>query len=903
MSNISKNVSRQIEKEKIQKTGILHLRNCRLKTIPEELFELEWLETLDLSSNRITDISALKKLTGLKYLYLNSNEITDISALERLTELQALTLSSNQIIDISALEKLTGLQYLYLDSNKITDISALEKLTGLRSLDLRSNEITDISVLERLIGLKSLDLNSNEIIDIRPLLPILKKGVQIEKEFSSKGIKLSENPLADPPMSIVEKGSDAVISWFEQKKEGEEPLFEGKLMILGQGGAGKTTFANLLLDPNHEVKPGKLDATLGISVHKGREFAHQNRDGRKIKAHLWDFGGQDIQKMLHQFFITENCLYVLVSDKRAENARFNYWFQIIHLLGPKSRVIVLENPKEIQSTTDNFPLTKYQELFKDLDIESLEVNLKETRGRDKTKWRLLNETIEKKLSALEIVNRPVPVKWTLIRDELDKLRELKKEKYISKDKFYDICSKFGLTRDHSDLCLYYFRELGDLVYFQETGLYNWIFLDHNWLTQGMYYILSDKKIEKDWGKFTRKQAFDEWSQHGYNEAEKGMLLQLLLKDKFDICYEPRDEPDVFITPLLLPNDKPAKWECETNLRFRYQYGFMPHGMFSRLIVRLHEKIDGEIRWKTGVRLTHETNGDVVKAEVQQYTDPEENQRVIDIKLNGGKQGCKHLLQFIRNAIENLHKEFRNMRPTIWAACNCHVCAARTKSGENPSFYKYDMLKAKTQKRIFFVDCEKSGYERVNIGRILNDVMMETAASGNVDSKFLKKWKEEGFGMTQIINGNMAVTHQSGCVNSQATATATVSTQIENIQNMSGEMENLLADIKDERALLKKTMDADEIDVAIRDVEKAEQAVKEIETAQKEGREPLHKTRIRIKGFIDDLSDEESGVYKTLRILRKGKNYGVKIAEIYNAIAGNIGLPLAPPGAIEVIKKL
>ena len=127
---------------------------------------------------------------------------------------------------------------------------------------------------------------------------------------------LSENPLADPPISIVEKGRDTVISWFEQKKEGEEPLFEGKLMILGQGGAGKTTFANLLMDPNHEVKPGKLDATLGIMVHKGREFTHQNRDGGKIKAHLWDFGGQDIQKMFHQFFITENCLYVQVSEKQ-----------------------------------------------------------------------------------------------------------------------------------------------------------------------------------------------------------------------------------------------------------------------------------------------------------------------------------------------------------------------------------------------------------------------------------------------------------------------------------------------------------------------------------------------------------------------------------------------------------
>jgi len=81
-----------------------------------------------------------------------------------------------------------------------------------------------------------------------------------------------------------------------------------------------------------------------------------------------------------------------------------------------------------------------------------------------------------------------------------------------------------------------------------------------------------------------------------------MLVQLLLKDKFDICYELKHEKDVFITPLLLPSDKPEDWIHETNLHFRYQYNFLPHGIFSRLMVRLHEKNDSEKKWKTGVRL-------------------------------------------------------------------------------------------------------------------------------------------------------------------------------------------------------------------------------------------------------------------------------------------------------------
>ena len=222
-------------------------------------------------------------------------------------------------------------------------------------MTLSSNQISDYSFLENLTGLQSLDLRGNKISDIKPLLPLIKWGAPVSTEFLGTGIKIHNNPISTPPMSIVEKGREAVLNWFEQIEEGEEPLFETKLMILGQGGAGKTTLANLQLDPNYIVEPGKIDSTLGIVVHKGKEFQHQNMNHQKIKAHLWDFGGQDIQKMLHQFFITENCLYVLVSDKRAENTNFDYWFQIINLLGPQSSVIVLQNPKDIYSSNKDFP--------------------------------------------------------------------------------------------------------------------------------------------------------------------------------------------------------------------------------------------------------------------------------------------------------------------------------------------------------------------------------------------------------------------------------------------------------------------------------------------------------------------------------------------------------------------
>jgi Leucine-rich repeat (LRR) protein/GTPase SAR1 family protein len=558
------------------------------------------LTSLELSRNDITDISFLSDLKRLTNLDLAGNEISDISYLSNLKRLKNLYLRENKISDISHLSGLTNLSNLDLHTNYISDVSFLINLTELTTLDLADNEIMDVSCLSKLTELDNLDLSHNKIRELDHIIPLLQRGLSVNcQKYGGYGISLYKNPITSPPMNIVEQGRDAILEWFSQIDEtGASPFYESKLMILGQGGAGKTTFTNLLLNPKYEVKPGKLDSTIGVVVNRGKEFVHAEDADINIQAHLWDFGGQNIQKMLHQFFITEECLYVLVSDKRAENTNFDYWFQIINLLGPKSNVIVLENPKEAKHANEKFALNKYQELYPGLTIDSIEVNLNQIQTKYKKRWASLQEMISVKLSKIELVNRKVPKKWGLVRNALKQREE---SRYIRKDEYYKLCEdpSIGFNKRQADWCLDYFRSVGDLVYFDDRDLCTHIFLDHNWLTKGMYYILSDKKIEERGGRFTRNQAFSKWDSNNYSEEEKVMLINLLLKDKFDICYELPDQKDVFITPLLLPADKPKnQWNHETHLRFRYHYGFIPHGLFSRLIVQLNDKIEKGKQWKT-----------------------------------------------------------------------------------------------------------------------------------------------------------------------------------------------------------------------------------------------------------------------------------------------------------------
>ena len=135
----------------------------------KEISKLKSLESLNLSSTPIKDLSFISELVNLKQLYLCYDEITDISPLSSLKQLNFLCLSENSISDISPLSELTGLETLSLSFNDITDLSPVRSLTNLRSLNVWSNNISDVSCLTGLTKLTELILYYNNITDISSL--------------------------------------------------------------------------------------------------------------------------------------------------------------------------------------------------------------------------------------------------------------------------------------------------------------------------------------------------------------------------------------------------------------------------------------------------------------------------------------------------------------------------------------------------------------------------------------------------------------------------------------------------------------------------------------------------------------------------------------------------------------
>ena len=132
------------------------------------------LASLDLSAQRINDLSPLSNLNKLWDLRFTNNEVVDLSPLAALPVLTNLGLSNNQIMDISPLAQLPSLRFLGLAGNRIADIGALRGSTGLAELDLRDNQIVDVGPLSGLAQLETLTAAGNRISDPAPVskLPV-----------------------------------------------------------------------------------------------------------------------------------------------------------------------------------------------------------------------------------------------------------------------------------------------------------------------------------------------------------------------------------------------------------------------------------------------------------------------------------------------------------------------------------------------------------------------------------------------------------------------------------------------------------------------------------------------------------------------------------------------------------
>ncbi len=692
----------------------LDLRYNQISDI-SPLKELTSLIELDLGINQISDISPLEELTSLTELYLGDNQISDISPLKELTSLTGLHLGNNQISDISPLKELKNLTELHLGNNQISDISPLKELKNLTELNLWENQISDISPLKELTSLTKLDLQDNPIKELPEW--IIEFNTEIEwgiVTWIDGAIYFYKNPLVRPPVDIVKQGKEAIKRWFEQqKKYGEEKFYEAKILIVGEGAVGKTSLLKKLKNDAFVPEKGKGEETHGINIDTSLHFPNVKNPGHTIHTSIWDFGGQHIQYFLHHYFLSEDALYILVSDKRKANENFEYWFRAInHFGGKKPQVVVLYNEKDKNYTDFVLELDRFKRSYPDFDIDTAIVDLK---LQDES-WREFKKMLNKRLADLETVGTDGIKAWNDVKDKL-----LSSDKnYISLDEFNSIATKkAGMDEEDIPFMLEYFHKTGFVLHFgksNDRSLRQNVFLKPGWLIEALYAPIAERKDISNNEKAIIPEKWLEkyWDEKDYTKKERDLFISLLQENRFDVAFR-LDSPDddKFMVPQLLPNDSPKfDWQAVTGngTRLRLDFDdFLPDGLITRFIVRANKfikKQNGDLLvGNKGVILEDENVISLVEA------DPKNNQIVIRLKNDTIGDFRGHILGIFKSIYDELPA-----KPEILIPCNCSIC----KNSEQPYLYKYSSLKKRKENEKLTVECDVS-YENVNVDELLSGI--------------------------------------------------------------------------------------------------------------------------------------------------------------------------------------
>ena len=625
-----------------------------------------------------------------------------------------LDLSSCKLTDISFLrdKALTQLTELYLYNNQLTDISPLKALTQLTSLYLRYNQLTDISPLKALTQLTRLHLENNQISDISPILPLIKLGkLQVtleDKSWSeSEGyLVLYNNPITTPPIDIVGQGNTAIIEYFKDLEEqGEEYLYEAKLLILGEGGAGKTTLSRKIQDLSSPLPEKQHDRTRGIDI-QALPIPNIHPTHQPFRMNVWDFGGQGYYHSTHQFFLTKRSLYVIVNNTRLNNTDFNHWLQTVSVFSENSPVIILQN--KVAGSEAALDLHGLKQHFPNIitaEIADLS-NIEDGRVQQ------LIQRIQSEIQLLPHVGNELPAQWVKVREAI--LEKSREHPYIDVKDYYSICRNHKITKKEAMKRLSDFlHDLGVFLHFQKDEvLGNTVILQNAWATKGVYHILDSEIVRQQKGYFSTEQAEHIWENTPFEDMHH-QLIQLMRK--FELCFRIPYET-AYISPNLLPLEKPQyHWDNHNNLIILYDYVFMPKGLLGRLIVRLHRYIKdiNTMAWRTGCVFTYENTDAQV---VETY-----GAKKLEIRLRG--DNCIVLSSIIIKEIDELNKGFERIQVEKLLPCNCHEC----KNSDRPHFYSYKNLMKRRAKGKRTVECDNS-YEDVNVIEVLEGAYSEKAVA-------------------------------------------------------------------------------------------------------------------------------------------------------------------------------
>ena len=599
----------------------------------------------------------IPRLTTLAQLTLDACQLTTLPpGIGALTSLQRLSVQFAGLTTLPAeIGNLQSLQGLHLAGNKLTALPpSIGQLGSLTRFALARNQLRLLPPeIGRLTSLAHLDLRSNQLETLPDQLAELSELKELFLH-GNEALGLSPSVLgADPTKRTGHVSAKSILDFYFGRQAGKSrPLNELKLILVGRGGAGKTSIARALRDLPFRAKE---ESTPGIAL---ADWTMTTPGAQPVTAHVWDFAGQVITHALHQFFFSERSVYVLVLTGRENSERDDaeYWLRLIKAFGTDEEghgppVVIALNKWDVVGARPHLDRGALQERYPFIR-GFVEMDCKSGKGVARLKSALRTE-----VHTLKWVREPFPEQWDAVRRALSTGRS--KRAHMTYAEYRALCARHGVRdEDKQDSLAEILHNLGAaLNYRTDPRLREATVLQPEWLTKNVYALM--RRAEKQTG--VLKPADVALAVGARVDAAMQAYL-LTIMERFEIAYAPKASASAWLVPQALPDTQPKGVELFRQepdaTRLRYTYPALPEGLVARTIVRMHEFIE-EVKgqkqqWASGAVLTREGARALVRAEKQD--------RRVTITVIGPPKARQQLAGLCQSEMRDVHGDIPGLDP-------------------------------------------------------------------------------------------------------------------------------------------------------------------------------------------------------------------------------------------------
>lgn len=669
----------------------LSVAHNQLEELPESVGHWTNLERLDLSRNHLRSLpQSIGEWKRLQRLSINNNYLTELpTSVGNWKDMQRLDLAKNEIRFLpDTVDQWSKMRELYLHENRLRSLpETVGKWEQLQKADFGENflgslpdtiggwkELRELSLHDN--GLVSLPESIGQCTNLRELCldnnDLRSLPDSIRDLGHLQALYLHNNPRLGLPDEVLgptwkevayrkatPKPPQEIIEYYFATRGAQgQALRELKLIVVGRGGAGKTSLIKRLrgerLDPQEPETHGIVIRPLELRCNGG-----------PITARVWDFGGQHVLHAMHEFFLTARSLYLLVLGEREDMAERDatYWLQLIRSYAGSAPVVVALNksagrPREMDRETlerDYGPILAWVQTECN-DSPAGEASI-----------RALQEALEQAADQMEDVRRLFPQKWIAIKRWLEGMRQ----PYLDYAAFQKRCRVYG-EKDpaRQETLSAWMHDLGiALNYARDPRLHDTTVLRPDWLANGIYALLraNDSRhamplapdavlTEEILGKIYRSsEALGMLVATDYPSEKWPFLLRLM--SLFQLAYPLDSEARRLLVPALLPLEPPSGSEEPRDAdrtRLRYEFAVVPGPLIPRLLVRLFSLIEQERRWRRGAILRF--------GESRARLWATQDERWVHLTATGPASDRLELLMIIRGTLTELFSEY----------CNLHV---------------------------------------------------------------------------------------------------------------------------------------------------------------------------------------------------------------------------------------